>query len=143
MTNKEFRKHVLDQVNPGPFKPIAHYNPDDDSLEVLLSNENYRTKLTEPHFTVYYRRDTGEIIGGRITKVSRFIKDIMKNHPDLRVEVHSSKVKVVHIFKAIRELSQAEKEGKPLEWNAYKTLEEAAEKLHLQVEMPKEFVGCG
>lgn len=126
MTNDEFAQLVLSKVEPGSFVPVALYNPDNDSLEVLISPETYRVMKTNvPWFTVYTGIESEKITGVRIGHVTSLIKDVQNDPPDIRLEVHDGKCKVAHLFRAIQE--KAKKERTVLSLVIQKLQEEFAE----------------
>jgi hypothetical protein len=49
MTDKDFTQCVLAQVNTEAFRPMVLFNPDDDSLEILISNESFQTERIGPY----------------------------------------------------------------------------------------------
>src|SRR5437870_8351774 len=101
MSNEEFERLVLSKVPPdGPFKPMATYDPDDDTIEFLTSNESYRAERIDSLVTVYYGRESKEIIGSLIRGVSKFLKSLGKGSANVRLEIRDDKIKLVHLFKA-------------------------------------------
>jgi hypothetical protein len=138
MTNKEFEELVLSRTSEsGSFKPKVIYDLDDDSLEVLVSPETYRIEKPDGcSIFVYCGLDSGAVTGVLITKVSRIIKDMKNNQPDIHLEVHNGKFKVKYLFRAIRE--QTSKQRKMILGVLIKQLEEAAERYDLEAN----FGGC-
>jgi hypothetical protein len=104
MTNEEFEKLVLSKVEPGPFKPIALYDPQNDSLEILISDESYRRERIDEHLSVYNGRESEEITGAVIKGVKHFV-DTAKDL-DVMFGVRNGDFKVLHLFKAIRKQSK-------------------------------------
>ena len=130
MTNEEFQNLVLSKADRGSFKPLVNYDPDGDTLEVLISNESHRIQNTDDRFIkVYCGRDSGDVTGVRISGIKRFITDIEKESPDIHLEVHNGRFKVAYLFRAIREKS---KKGKMTLGVLIKRLEEFAEEHGLE-----------
>jgi hypothetical protein len=135
MTNEEFAKLVLNDAGQAPFQPVVMYNPFDDALEVLISNESHRIRKTDDRFIeVYIGRDTGDVTGARISSIRRFIKDMAKDAPDIHFEVHGGKFKVAYLFRAIIEQSKKRKKTFGV---LIKSLEETAENYDLEAN-----IGC-
>jgi len=132
----EFAELVLQKARQAPpFKPMASYNADDDSLEILISDENYVTRRSEDDrfVTVYLGRDTGDVIGLLINHVRRFIKDGNIDHePTVRVEIRKGKLKVVHLIRALRDQSIRQK---TMFGVLIKQIEEVAEEEDLEATM--------
>jgi hypothetical protein len=127
MSMGEFEQYVLAQASGDAFRPMVLYNQDDDSLEVLISDENYRSEKIES-FVVYVGRESGDVTGVLIRHVSRLAKDIQNDPPDIRLVIHDGKIKVSRLFKAIRE----SKKQLVVLINLMKQLEEAVEQYDLE-----------
>jgi hypothetical protein len=132
MTDKEFEELALSKVRPGQFAPVAIHDADNDTLEILISNESYRRHTTDdPYIVVYSGRDSDEITGVLIRQFARFMKGI---RPDIHLEVHNGKFKVAYLFKAIREHSKKAKNGNTLAI-LIKKLEDLANKFDLEASL--------
>lgn len=83
MTETEFEKLVLSKVRTGPFQPMVLHDCDNDALEVLISDESYKAENAGDGLVVYCGRESGSITGVRIRNITRFIKDINIDTPDL------------------------------------------------------------
>jgi hypothetical protein len=129
MTNEEFQKLVASKVPEGPFRPMAVYDPDDDIIEILTSNENYRVERIDSLVTVYYGRESQEIVGSLIKGVSRLLKASSGQIPNIRLEIHDGRIKVVHLFRAARRLSEPKR---PTVVLVYEKLEQVAEENGLE-----------
>lgn len=46
-----------------PFSPVAYYDRDGDCIEFLASDDSFRAERVDDRLTVYYSRETGEVIG--------------------------------------------------------------------------------
>lgn len=133
MTNEEFQNLVLSKVKPGKFQPMVIYDPDNDSLEVLISDESYREEKTgDRFFVVYCGRESGDVTGVLIRRFTELVKDMEDVTPDIRLEIETGKFKVVHLFKAIREKSR---KGKMTLGVLIKRLEEVAEECDLEANL--------
>lgn len=133
MNNEEFQRLVLDQVpEEGVFKPMAIYDRDDDSIEFLTSKESYRIERIDSLVTVYYSRESGEIIGSLIKGVSRFLREVVERLPGFVVEIHDGKIKLVHLIRAKRWSTERPEQMLVL---TYKKLEEVAEDSDVEAEI--------
>ena len=108
---QEFEKLVLSHVEKGPFKPLATYEKDDDALEVVISSETYRIQTVEGNRSanLYIGRNTGEIVGVRVTGVSDFALPFDQVH--FVVQDGDGTVKgsyLLKLFRAIREKTKNE-----------------------------------
>lgn len=63
------------------FKPMAVYDRDGDCIEFLFSNESYYAQRFDSLVTVFYGRESGEIVGSLIKGVKTLIKDVLKHTP--------------------------------------------------------------
>jgi|GEM_PF-6827121 len=89
-----------------------------------------RRQQTDNEFIVIYcGRESGDVTGILIRKITRFIKDIENDQPDVRLVVQNGKFKVVHLIKAIREKA---KKGNTTLGILIKQLEEAAQDYDLE-----------
>lgn len=53
------------------FVPVSYYDRDGDCIEFLISNDSYRAERIDDRLTVYFSRETGEIIGSLIKGVRK------------------------------------------------------------------------
>lgn len=92
-----FVKEILEEYGPiQPFEPCAYYDRDGDCLEFLFSNEPYRGKRLDHWVTVYYDRETDDIVGGLVKDINR----LMQDYPGLDIEIAERRVKVALILRA-------------------------------------------
>jgi hypothetical protein len=126
MSDNDFEQAVLEAAaQAGEFCPLAVYDPDGDCIEFLISNESYRAERFDCLVTIYYGRESGKIVGSLIKGVKTFIRDVLKKSPGFKIEIHDSKLKLVHLFTA-RMWACADDPG-GTEVRIYKTLRDAAE----------------
>jgi len=77
----DFEKLVLSKVCKKPFYPLTLYDPHDDTVEVIVSSENYKMfcykMLRAPKsITIYLGRESGNVVGCLISNASEFIVKI-------------------------------------------------------------------
>lgn len=126
MSDKEFERAVLGAVDPSrQFTPMASYDPDGDCIEFLFSDESFRAERFDCLVTVYYGRESGEIVGSLIKGVKTFIKDVLRHAPGFKIEIHDGKIKIAHLFTA--KLWRFTDGPKGTELRVYQTLRDAAE----------------
>jgi len=136
MTNEEFQKLVVSKVPVGhAFRPMSIYDPDDDTIEFLTSNESYRVERVDSLVTVYYGRETKEIIGSLIKGVSKSLPKIAGEGTDLWLEIRSGRIRLVHFFQAIRKHCSKKKTAKPTILIVYEKLEQLAEVNSLETDI--------
>jgi hypothetical protein len=74
MTTNEFADLAMARVEPArPFETQVLYDPDGDCIEFLISNEGFFAERIDSLVTVYYGRESGEIVGSLIKGVRRII----------------------------------------------------------------------
>lgn len=79
-----------------PFQPSAHYDPDGDCLEFLVSDEAFRGERLDKWVTVYRGRSTGRIVGSMI----KSIRELLTRNPGLAIEIRSGPVRLSHFLHA-------------------------------------------
>jgi hypothetical protein len=107
MTNEEFQALVASRVSERPFKPMSIYDPDEDKLEFLVANESYREQRIDSCLTVYYGRETREIIGAVINGFTKFLKPFGERVDRVQLEIRNGKVKLVQVFDVAMQHSKA------------------------------------
>lgn len=99
--DSDFAKLVLSRVElDQEFRPTATYDPDGDCIEFLTRNDSFRRQWIDDLVTVYYSRETDEIIGSLITGVSRFQRRILEKLPGFKIVIQDGHVRLEHIFLA-------------------------------------------
>ena len=70
--NDAFTKALMSQVpaEPPP-TPLIFLNHDGDCIEVLVSNDNYRAERIDSLVTVYWNRESGELVGALVKGIRR------------------------------------------------------------------------
>ena len=132
MANEEFQKLVIGQVPDQPFQPLSIYDPDEDTIEFLTSNESYRAERIDSLVTVYYGRESKEIIGSLIRGVSKFLKSLGKGSANVRLEIRDDKIKLVHLFKAALAHRSKSKKVTPTAVFVYEKLGQVAQENDLE-----------
>lgn len=101
MMDQTFEQDVLARVTtPEGTYPITTYDSDGDCIEFIASNEPFYAERVDSLVTVYYGRDSGEIVGSLIKGVQKFLRDVVQRSPGFRIEVRDGRIKLEHIFTA-------------------------------------------
>ena len=77
---------------------MAHYDPDGDCIEFLMSNESYRAERLDSLVTVYIGRRSNEVVGSLIKDVSKYVRDALDRFPGFKVEILDGRIKLEHLF---------------------------------------------
>lgn len=101
MSESEFAGKMLQlAADAPPFKPSATFDSDGDCLEFIAKPDSFRAHRIDDLVTVYYSHETGEIVGSLIKSFSRFHQEVLQKVPGLKIEIHSGRVRLVHLFRA-------------------------------------------
>lgn len=134
--NDAFGQMVLaGAVDSPPPCPRAFYNEDGDCIEFLISNQGYRMERIDKLVTVYYGRETGEIVGALLKGVKRFVREYLKDSPGFAIDVQDGHVRLACLFTA-----GMWKQGDKVRLHTYKKLRDEADHADLSVDVP-ELVG--
>ena len=134
MSDQTFEELVMSHASATPAAPpMVHYDPDGDCIEFLASNDSFYAERIDSLVTVYYSRETGEIIGSLIKGVSRFFKDVVERAPGFRVEIRDGRIKLVHLFTARLWSSPADLKG--THTITYQKLRDVAERTDAEAEV--------
>jgi hypothetical protein len=82
------------------FAPFAEYDADGDCIEFFAAPGPFYAERIDGMLTVYRSRETKEIVGSLIKGASHLCKELLGKYPNLRIEVHDGKIRLVHIFRA-------------------------------------------
>ncbi len=130
--NDEFATELIAAVTGDMDYPRAFYNKDGDCIEFLLSNESFRCERVDKMLTVYYGRDSGEIVGSLVKGVRRFIGEMLKSSPGFAIEVEDEQMKLAHLFTA-----EMWTRGEQVTVRKYyKALRDTAERHQVRVHVP-------
>ncbi len=131
MSNDEFAKAVTQMAEPSaPFKPEATYIPEGDCLEFLTTADDYYAERVDSLLTVYYSRDTKEIIGSLIKGVRGHIA---AHYPGFMIEVEAGPIKLSHLFQV--QLWSEQRDPNSLTVRTYRRLIEVAEEVNATAEL--------
>ena len=134
MTNDDFAKAVLGMAKPGaPFKPQVAYIPEGDCLEFLISDDDYYAERIDGLVTVYYSRDTGEIVGSLVKGVKGFCEKMAERYPGFGIEIEAGRVRLSYLFQM--QLWSKPRESNDVEVRTYRRLIEAAEETGAMAEL--------
>jgi len=131
MSNNKFAEAVLQMAElDEPFRPQATYIPEGDCLEFLVAPDDYYAERVDGLLTVYYSRESGEIIGSLIKGVKGFIA---KKFPGFMIEVEAGPVKLSHLFQF--QLWSEQREPDDIVVRTYRKLIEVADKVGAMAEL--------
>lgn len=101
LSNEEYEKKV-DQIasSTNSFKAGAYYDPDGDCIEFLIKPHDFYAERIDDLITVYYSRETNEIIGSLIKGISSLRKKLLDKYPGFIVEIQDGKVYLAHLLRA-------------------------------------------
>jgi hypothetical protein len=127
---EEYIDHLLAQ--PGStFSPFAEYDADGDCIEFFAKSDPHYAERIDALLTVYRSQETKEIVGSLIKGVSHLCKELFGKYPNLRIEIHDGKIRLVHIFRAKMWLLPSENQELV---HIYKILADAADESRIEVE---------
>jgi len=134
MSDDELARTVMGMAElDGPFEPQATYIPEGDCIEFLAANDDYYAERIDGLVTVYYSRETGQIIGSLIKGVRAFCQKILKQYPGFKIEIEDQRIKLEHIFRA-KLWSQEHAKGDMIV-KTYRKLIQVAEDADVQAEL--------
>ncbi len=101
LSNDEYEKKV-DQIasSTKSFEPGAYYDPHGDCIEFLIEPHDFYAERIDDLVTVYYSRETNEIIGSLIKGVSSLRENLLDKYPGFIVEIQDGKICLAHLFRA-------------------------------------------
>jgi len=101
MSNDDFAKKVMQLAKPAAeFKPVATYDPDGDCIEFFAAADLFYAERIDDRVTVYYSRETGEIVGSLIKGVRNLCMRLLEKFPGFKIAIHGDRVRLEHIFLA-------------------------------------------
>lgn len=101
LDNDSFAEKVLAMASDtAPFVPTADYDPDGDCIEFLTTNADFYAERVDDLVTVYYDRQTREIMGSLIKGVRDFVQKVLETNPGFAIEIHDGRVRLAHLFRA-------------------------------------------
>lgn len=132
MIDTELKRLIFEEPPPRvEFRPIATYSRQGDCIEFLISDESFRAERLDSLVTVYYGRESKDVVGSLIKGVSKFIRETLRRYPGFRIEIHGGRVKLSYLFTARLWDSEDNSEGtKTLIY-----LRDAAEEKEVEVDL--------
>lgn len=131
--NDEFARGLLEAATDQPTRePRAYYNSDGDCIEFLWSDESYYAERIDPILTVYYGRESKQIVGSLIKRVKPFLQETTRTSPGFMIEVEDGRIRLQHLLTAGMWRS-----GQPLIVKTYKKLRDTAQASNIEVEIPQ------
>ncbi|MBI4566862.1 MAG: hypothetical protein HY719_00530 [Planctomycetes bacterium] len=101
MSHDPFADEVLSGVPPGGGRfPFVYYDADGDCVEFIATNESFYAERIDSLVTVFYGRESGEIVGSLIKGVRRTIREICERAPGFRIEIQDGRIRLSHLFLA-------------------------------------------
>jgi len=99
--NDEFADAVMGMVDVAePFAPRVTYIPEGDCLEFVAAPDDYYAERIDGLVTVFYSRQSGEIIGSLIKGIKGFCDEIARKSPGFLIEIKAGPVQLSHLFRA-------------------------------------------
>ncbi len=86
--------------NHAPFETQVVHDVDGDCIEFLSSDEDFWAERIDSLVTVYYGRESGEIIGSLIKGVRSIVQQTSVKLPGFRIEIEDGPVRLEHFFSA-------------------------------------------
>jgi len=130
----DFAQEVLSRVKRGRgFTPQVTYDPDGDCIEFIAKPDSFYAERVDQLLTVYYSRETREVIGSLIKGVSKLLARIKSNYPNFRIEIQDGKVRLEHLFTAQLWIYEGEPPKEAV--LTYKKLRQVAEEAQAEAEL--------
>jgi hypothetical protein len=96
-----FADLVLSKFDPNrTFEVQVYYDRDGDCIEFITSNEDFFAERIDSLVTVYYGRESKQVIGSLIKGVHSIIQAILEKLPGFKIEVADNQVVLEHLFTA-------------------------------------------
>jgi len=101
ISNNAFAKKMIGLARPAiAFRPEAHYDPDCDCIEFLVSPEAFYGERVDELVTVYYGQESRQIVGALIKGASKFCKRLLDKLPGFVIEIRDGRVRLACVFRA-------------------------------------------
>jgi hypothetical protein len=132
----EFAEFVLSVAgSPAPTDaPQVVYDSDGDCIEFLVTDEDFYAERVDSHVTVYYGRESAEIIGCLFKGVHATLKALSEKLPGFRLEIVDGRIKLSMLFSAHLWMSEPDDQNAPLVIT-YRKLREVAERNQAEAEL--------
>ena len=99
--NDEFADAIMEIADlKEPFEPQVIYIPDGDCLEFVATPDDYYAERIDGLVTVFYSRQSGEIMGSLIKGIKGFCEKIVKKYPGFIIEINEGPVQLSLLFRA-------------------------------------------
>jgi hypothetical protein len=129
-----FAEEVLRKVEPGrKFEPQVHYDPDGDCIEFFATDEPFFAERIDSLVTVYYGRESREVIGALIKGIRKFVKEIVAAVPGFKIELEDGPTRLEYLFTAKLWHSREAPKGSVIV--TYKKLREVAERADAKTDL--------
>jgi len=130
MKQNDFADYVLSVTDgiQATERPQVVYDEDGDCIEFLSCGEDYYAERIDSFVTVYYGRESGEVIGCLIKGVHAAISALSEKLPGFRLEIIDGRIRLSLLFTAAIWTSG----GEETLAITYRKLREVAEETHAE-----------
>ena len=131
MTTDEFTDAVLamEGVNDD-FEPHAYYDADGDCVEFMARPDDFYAERIDDLVTVYYSRETNEIVGSFIKGISQFCDRMKARLPGFVIQIETKPIRIEHLF-----LARMWADGDEIQVMKYQQLVKVAEESGVETEI--------
>ena len=99
--NDDYTNYVLSLAESmKKFEPHTHYDKDGDCIEFIARDDDFYAERIDDLVTVYYSRESKQIVGSLIKGVNKFCSALSEKMPGLAIEIKDGPVKLEHLFLA-------------------------------------------
>ncbi len=137
-----FIEECLQDCSPREaFSPVAFYNKDGDCIEFFASDEQYFAERVDHNLTVFYGESSGELVGSMIKGISSLVKEM----PNIQIDVYDGKIKLSHIIRATAYNAKSQEEIVGRDEDAclvYRKLKDKAEESNIDMEAHSLLLSC-
>lgn len=123
--DRMIKRLMAEAESNAPFVPSAIYDPEGDCLEFFISDEPFWARRLDKWVTVYYGRDSNDIVGSLIKNT----RELLSAFPGVDIYVEGGRVQLSHMLRA-----PAYSAGDQVMKQAYKAVIQKVEDLHLEAE---------
>ena len=129
---KSLAERLIASCGEAPTSPAAYYDPHGDCVRFFLSNESYKAERVDDLLTVFYGRESGEIVGSLIKGVDSLMESVSAHAPGFKLEVEDGRVRLEHLITA----GMWSRGGEEIIVKKYKRVRDFAEKVEVALAPP-------
>lgn len=127
MNINELTEALLSETRAqGKFSPFAHYDPDGDCIEFMVSQEPYKAVRLDKWVTAYVSRGNGSQEGELVGSLIKNVHQLIREFPGLDIDIHDGKILLAHVLRA-----PAYRSTDPVAKRAYKAAIKVAEEQNM------------